>query len=423
MSRVLRVALSALFAFGLHAARAQPAPGGPPAVGVVKVERRPVTETSEYVGRIEAINRVALVARVTAFLEKRLFVEGSEVKQGTLLYLLEQPPFQADVEAKQGTVGQIQAQLQNANITLARAQALLNTPAGQRSTVDDALAAQRSQAAQLATAQATLRQSQINLSYTEIRAPIDGRISATNVTEGNVVGPGSGTLATIVSQDPMYVVFPVALRDLLDLRNKYAGKGGFEAIKVRLRLPNNQMYGHDGTLDYVSPTVAVTTDTVTLRATVPNPPLAEHDASGPARERELLDGEFVTAIVEGAQPIQLLTVPRAAVLSDQEGDYVYTVGPDNKAQRTNIRLGQAVGTDTAVLSGLKEGDTVVVDGLQRVHSGAPVSPGPPQASGAAAAAAQVRGAPAQRPDNIPPQGQGNAAPGEGVGSTPGSSRQ
>src|SRR6266566_5152190 len=162
-------------------AEAQPAPGGPPAVGVVRAERQQITQTDEFIGRIQAVGRVALVARVSAFLEKRLFVEGTEVKRGDLLYLIEQPPFQAQVDANKATVEQLEAQHRNAQLTLERAQLLLRTPAGQQSNVDAALASERALAAQIAGAQAQLKTAQINLAYTEIRAPIDGRITSTAV--------------------------------------------------------------------------------------------------------------------------------------------------------------------------------------------------------------------------------------------------
>src|SRR6478736_5980975 len=280
-----------LFAWLSAGAAAQPAPGGPPAVGVVRAEQQQITESDEFIGRIQAVNRVALVARVSAFLDKRLFVEGAEVKKGDLLYVLEQPPFQAQVDAAKASIEQFEAQHRNAELTLERAQTLLNTPAGQQSNVDAALASERAFAAQIAGAQAQLQTAQINLAYTEIRAPIDGKISATQVTEGNVVSPTSGTLATIVSQDPTYVLFPIALRAALDLRSQYAAKGGYNAVLIKLRLQDGRIYQHDGKLDYVSPTVAENTDTVTLRGVLPNPRLPGLPQGGLA-VRELLDGEF-----------------------------------------------------------------------------------------------------------------------------------
>jgi membrane fusion protein (multidrug efflux system) len=356
-------------------AQAQPAPGGSPAVGVVRAERQQMTQSDEFIGRIQAVSRVALVARVTGFLEKRLFVEGAEVKENDLLYQLEQPPFQALVDAGKALVAQLEAQHRNAQLTLERAQALLLGPAGQQSNVDAALAQERSLAAQIAGAQAQLQTAEINLGYTAIRAPVDGRISSTAVTEGNVVSPTSGTLATIVSQDPMYVLFSISLRVGLDLRTRYAAKGGYSAVVIKLRLPDRRIYAPDGRLDYVSPTVAENTDTITLRGVVPNPVFPGMTAGQPG-SRELTDGEFVTVLLEGVQPITVLAIPRAAVLSDQQGDYVYVVDAQNKAQIRRIQLGQSTPSTAVVTSGLTEGELVISEGLQRVRPGEAVSPGP-----------------------------------------------
>ena len=354
---------------------AQSPPAGPPAVGVVRAERQQITQTDEFIGRIQSIGRVALVARVNAFLEKRLFVEGAEVKQGDLLYQLEQPPFQAQVDANKANVAQLEAQHTYAAQQLARSQYLMKTPAGQQQTVDQDLSNERSLAAQVAAARAQLQTAEINLGYTEIRAPIDGRISATEVTEGNVVSPTSGTLATLVSQDPMYVLFPVSVRAGLDLRDRYEAKGGFNAVIIKLRLTDGRIYGHDGKLDYVSPTVATNTDTVTVRGVVPNPFIPGLPEGGPA-PRELFDGEFVTVLLEGVQPITVLAIPRAAVLSDQQGDYVYVVDAQNKAQQRRIQLGQSTPSTAVVSSGLEEGELVVSEGLQRARPGEVVSPAP-----------------------------------------------
>jgi membrane fusion protein (multidrug efflux system) len=357
---------------------AQSPPGRPPAVGVVRVTRQQITESDEFIGRIQAVGRVALVARVSGYLEKRLFVEGAEIKKGDLLYQLEQPPFQAQVESSKATIDQLNAQHRNAEITLERAQDLLRKLVGPQSNVDTALAAERSLAAQIEGAQAQLHIAEINLGYTEIRAPIDGRISSTSVTEGNVVSPTSGTLATIVSQDPMYVTFSIAQRTGLELRSRYASKGGFSAVVIRLRLPNGSIYEQGGKLEYVSPTVAENTDTVALRGVIPNPVLPGMTAGQPGA-RELVDGEFVTVLLEGVQPITVLAIPRAAVLSDQQGDYVYIVDAQNKAQIRRIQQSQSTPSTAVVINGLKEGELVVSEGLQRVRPGEAVSPGPASA--------------------------------------------
>jgi membrane fusion protein (multidrug efflux system) len=329
----------------------------------------------EFVGRIQSIGRVALVARVSAFLQKRLFVEGAEVKQGDLLYVLEQPPYQAQVDADKATVAQLDAQHTFAAQQLARAEYLLKTPAGQQQSVDQTISNERSLAAQVAAAKAQLETAEINLGYTEIRAPINGKISATEVTEGNVVSPSSGTLANLVSQDPMYVLFPVSMRLGLDLRNRYNAKGGFEAVVLKLRLPDGRIYGQDGKLDYVSPTVATNTDTITVRAVIPNPLLPGVTAGAPTR-RELADGEFVTVLIEGVEPITVLAIPRAAVLSDQQGDFVYVVDARDKALRRPIQLGQSTPSTAIITNGLTEGELVISEGLQRVRPGEIVLPGP-----------------------------------------------
>ncbi len=380
LARVFVGLLTAVaLAIGAPAAtRAQPAPSGPPAVGVVEAIKRPITETSEFLGRIEAINRVSVVARVTAFLEKRLFDEGAEIKTGSELYRLERGPFEADLASKQAQVAQLQATLENARLTTERARILLSGPAGQQSTYDAAIATQRSLEAQVQSAQAQVQSSQINLNYTEIRSPIDGKIGRTAVTEGNVVSPGSGVLTTIVSQDPMYVIFPVSVRAALELRERYATRGGFNAVVIKIRLPDGRLYGQTGQLNFVDNTVAQSTETITVRGAIPNPTL--HDPSttgGPVRE--LIDSQFVTVMLEGVQPVEVLAIPRSAVLSDQQGDYVFTVGADNKAEQRRIQLGQSTPTVAAVIHGLALGDKVIVEGLQRVRPGQPVSPGPASA--------------------------------------------
>ena len=344
----------------------------PPAVGVLEAAKRPITESNQFLGRIEAVNRVAVVARVTAFLDKRLFAEGTEVKTGDLLYRLERGPFEADLQSKQAQVAQLQAQLENAKLTTNRAGTLLGGPAGQQSTYDAALANQQSLEAQVQAAQAQVDLSRINLDYTEIHSPIDGRIGRTSVTEGNVVTPSSGTLTTIVSQDPMYVTFPVSVREALGLRQRYATRGGFKAVVIRIRLPDGRSYDHVGQLNFVNNTIDQGTDTIQLRGTIPNPKID-------GGVRELTDNEFVSVLLEGVQPVEVVAIPRSAVLSDQQGDYVFVLGGDNKAEQRRIKLGQSTSTVASVTSGLSAGEKVIVEGLQRVRPGETVAPGPASA--------------------------------------------
>jgi membrane fusion protein (multidrug efflux system) len=229
--------------------------------------------------------------------------------------------------------------------------------------------------AQLQAAQATLAQAQINLDYTRILAPIDGKIGRTSVTPGNVVSPGSGVLVTIVGQDPMYVVFPISVRTAIELRQHYADSGGARALKLRLRLPDGRIYGETGELTFVDNTVSMATDTITLRGTIANPRLPQAK-DGSISNRELTDSEFVGVLLEGVEPVEVLTVPRAAILSDQQGDFVYTLDGANKAKRQAVKLGQSSPSMAVVLSGLQEGQSVIVEGLQRVRPDMVVAPAP-----------------------------------------------
>ncbi|MCL2713129.1 MAG: efflux RND transporter periplasmic adaptor subunit [Alphaproteobacteria bacterium] len=367
------IAFSAAFlATTLPASAQMPGPMGPPKVGVITVESKPVIDHSEFSGRVQSTDRVALIARVTAFMEKQLFRDGADVKKGELLYVLERGPFEADLENRKGLLAQQEAQAELANLTLTRAQQLLDRQAGPQSTVDSALAAQRSAQAQIASARAQVAQAQINLDYTEIRSPIEGRINRTSLTVGNVVGPTSGTLATVVSQDPMYVVFPMPVRALREMREKSADKGGLNAVEVRLRLANGRLYEKSGKINFVDTTVAQDTDSIMVRAVIANPPLA----GGAALGRELINDEFVTVVIESAMPQSLPSIPRAVVMADQQGDYVYVLDARNVVTQRRIRRGASTPRFAAVEEGLKEGDVVILEGVQRVRPGMEVAPQP-----------------------------------------------
>ena len=334
------------------------APPANPAVGVRLVAMKGVSQAFEFVGHIKATDKVDVRARIEGFLEKVAFREGQDVKAGDLLYQLEQPPFQAQVDTAKASVAQYEAQHRNAELTLQRAQYLLKTVAGQQSNVDSALASERALAAQIEGAKAQLQTAEINLGYTEIRAPIDGRIGRTAYTLGNLVNPSSGVLATIVSQDPIYVLFPVSVRELEIIREARRNEeGGLAKIDIRLRLPNGQEYAHRGVWNLTDPQVDQQTDTLIMRAVMPNP------------ERQLIDGEFVTAIIRERREAPRLVVPQAAVQIDQSGRYVLVVDSQNKVEQRRIETGPDQGTDVVITSGLKEGEKVIVDGIQKVRPG------------------------------------------------------
>ncbi|MFH5925087.1 efflux RND transporter periplasmic adaptor subunit [Roseomonas xinghualingensis] len=406
-SSLLRTSRSAAWAFLLAMALgapvpalAQPGPQGPPTVGVQDAIRRPVTESTEFVGRVEAIERVEIIARVTGFLQERLFEEGQEVKKGDPLYRIERSTFEADLARSQAQIASAEAELANARVTLSRAQELSRTGAGTRAALDNATAQDRTANAQLVAARAATRAAEINLGYTEITSPIDGKIGRTNLTIGNVVGPNTGTLAVIVSQDPMRVAFPVSERQVLELRTRYSSRGGVNAVQVRFRTADGRTYPDIGRIDFVDNQISRSTDTLLVRARVANPIRPEIGG------RSLIDGQFVTVFVEGVEPVLALTVPRTAVLQDQQGSYVFIVDAESKALRRNIRLGQSTPQFAMVEEGLTPGDKVIVEGIQRVRPGqevkaVPISPDPATQAGHA----QGGAAPAAT------QPQGNAATG------------
>jgi membrane fusion protein (multidrug efflux system) len=352
-------------------ALAQQAP--PPEVGVITASEQPVYSQQSYVGRIQAPQIVQLDARVTGYLEQQNFNDGDPVKKGQLLYVIEQAPYQAAVDQAQAALEQAQAQSSNADVTLRRAQALLRTPAGQQSTVDASKATALSEAAQIDEAKAQLQTAQINYNYTEIRAPIDGQIGATAVNVGNVVGPNTGTLATIVSEDPMYVVFSLPVVDALQFRQTAAGSAGLNALDLLVQLPDGRMYGQQGKIDFINNQITANTDTLTWRGTIPNPIIA-------GTTRELTSGEFITVILRKRTPEQQLIIPRDAVITDQLGDYVLKIAPGNKAVRQNVTMGADTNDSVQIVSGLKAGDEIVVDGIQRIHPGIVVNPQPAQKS-------------------------------------------
>jgi membrane fusion protein (multidrug efflux system) len=334
------------------------APPANPAVGVRPAAMKGVSQAFEFVGHIKATDKVDVRARIEGFLEKVAFHEGQDVKAGDLLYQLEQPPFQAQVNTAKANVAQLEAQHRNAELTLGRAQYLIKTVAGQQSNVDSALASERALAAQIDGARAQLQTAEINLGYTEIRSPISGRIGRTAYTLGNLVNPASGVLATIVSQDPIYVLFPVSVRDLEIIREARRNEeGGLAKIEIRVRLSNGKEYPQRGVWNLTDPQVDQQTDTLIMRAIVPNP------------ERQLVDGQFATAVIRERREAPRLLVPQAALQVDQSGYYVLVVDDQHKVQQRRIQTGPNQDTDVVITSGLREGENVIVDGIQKVRPG------------------------------------------------------
>jgi membrane fusion protein, multidrug efflux system len=329
----------------------------PPAVSVTPVVSRQVTETGAFIGRVTAIDKVDLVARVPGFIEERTFTEGQQVKKGELLFRIEQATYKAAAEQARAALAKAKATEVNAKLQLERGKDLVRNNNIPQATVDQRAADEEAAQASVMEAQAALEQAKINLGYTEIRSPIDGRIGLATFTVGNLVQPSSGKLATIVSQDPIYVIFQVSQRNVLEYRRRLAESPSNTHLTIHIKLPDGSPYPHPGLTNFLDVQVEPTTDTVAVRARVPNP------------DGLLTAGGVVGVTVERGAPRLALTVPQAAVLLDQAGRYVLIVDADKKVEQRRVTLGVEQGRNVVVTDGLRAGELVIVEGIQKVRAG------------------------------------------------------
>jgi membrane fusion protein (multidrug efflux system) len=341
----------------------QPPPAVP--VGVVTAERKPVTKALDFVGRVEAVNRVEVRARVTGYLEGVQFKEGDLIKEGAPLYSIEKGLFEAAVGQADGALERSKAAKILTEVQLQRAEDLLAKNSGTAVARDQALAADESAKGAITIDEANLRTAKINLGYTEMASPITGKIGRTNITKGNVVGPQSGPLTVIVSQDPMYVTFPVSQREFLRAQQT-EHKEDITGIKVQLHFADGSSYKHLGQINFVDVSVDRATDTVSVRATLPNPDLA------------LVDGQLVRVGLESGTSEEKIVIPQAALISDQEGIYVF-IASESKAAVRRVKPAGESGTGVIIDQGLTGGELVIIEGAQNLRPGAPVraTPLPP----------------------------------------------
>jgi membrane fusion protein (multidrug efflux system) len=330
----------------------------PPAVTVAPVVSRQITETGDYIGRVTAIDKVDIVARITGFIEERTFTEGQDVKKNDLLFRIEQATYKAAVDQQQANLAAAKAAELNTKLQYERGKELVRNNNIPQSTLDQREADWHSAQANVLAAQALLEQAQINLGYTEIRSPIDGRIGLATLTVGNLVQPSSGKLATIVSQDPIYVIFQPSERDVIAYKRRLAASTETNPhLTIHIKLPEGSMYAHAGETNFLDVQVDTNTDTVSVRATVPNP------------ERILIPSGVVGVISERGAPKSALVIPQSAVQLDQAGRYVLVVNPDKKVEQRRITTGAERGREVVAMEGLKEGELVIVEGIQKVRPG------------------------------------------------------
>ncbi len=349
----------ALLAAALPVAAQAPAPTR---VGTVLAEKEPINPAQEFVGRIEAVERVNVRARVTGFLQEVLFKEGDSVKEGDILYRIEREPFEAALEQARGALVKAKGVVVNAAGQLGRAETLLTKQTGSVATRDQRLAEEQTAKGDELIAEANLQTANINLGYTEIKSPISGLIGRTSVTKGNVVGPDSGILTTIVSQNPMYVTIPVSQREFLQLEGDKRRAGG-QGLSANLRFSDGSAYEFPGKFNFVDVSVDRATDSVLVRASVPNP------------QGRLIDGQLVKVSIQGEEPEEKILVPQAALIADQQGVYVFIV-EDGKAAVRRVKIGGESGPNAIVESGLEGGEQVVVEGIEALRQGAPVIAAP-----------------------------------------------
>lgn len=386
IGRCGRVLISAALVLLAGAAAAQsPASGEapPPAVETAAVTLAPVSRQAEFVGTVQAVQQVDLRARVEGFLESVNFTEGSFVPAGTLVFEIEKDTYQAaldgaqaSLQAANATLAGAQATLTQAEVNLKRQITLLKTAAVSQATVDDATAnrdnakASVLQAqAQIAQAQSQVQSAQLNLSYTDVKTPIAGRIGKALVTQGNLVSPSTGPLATVIQTDPIRVVFSISDREYLQVvdamkPNDQGLAAEAASYQPRLRLADGSEYASPGKIAFIDNTINTNTGTIAVYAEFPNPQL------------QLVPGQFVSVTVQAAKAQELPVVPAAAVQQDREGNYVFVIDKDNRAVIRRVTLAERTGTDWAVSAGLANGEIVIVSGVQKVEPGIIVAPHP-----------------------------------------------
>jgi membrane fusion protein (multidrug efflux system) len=352
--------LSALAVAGCDAEETQRVNSGDtplPTVGVVPAQRREITPTFELVGRIEAINSVELRARVEGFLEERRYTEGGKVEEGQVLFAIEKAPYVEEVNRLQATVERAEATLKLAALDRGRKETLVKRQAVAAAQLDDALAKEAEALADLKRQRAELEKAQLNLQYTEVKAPFAGRIGKAAYSEGSLVNPQSGTLARLVQLHPIYATVNLSERVLLAFR-----RGTVNAqYEPRLQLSDGELYGETGDWAFFEPSVDTGTDTVPVRAIFDN------------EDSVLLPGQFVTVVLQQAEAVSALTVPQRAIQEDQSGRFVLTVDEASLVQVTRVETGDQEGVDWVIEAGLEEGQVVIVQGLQKVRPGIAVN--------------------------------------------------
>ncbi len=338
----------------------------PPDVTVTQPLVKTVTNYLDETGTTEAVKRVEVDARVRGYLTEQLFEAGTDIKEGDLLYKIDPREYQAKVDAAAAELKSAQVSLEKAEIELQRQKKLRVSNATSETDLVAAQAERDGSIAAVAESQAQLDQTKLDLEYTEIRSPIDGRVGKTLVKPGNLVGDSGATqLTTVISYDPIYANFNVSERDLLEIRGQRSESERSKDrtdTKLYLRRANDDGFPYEGTFDYADLAVDQSTGTFMVRGIFPNAKL------------DILPGLFVTVRIPLGKTEDAMLIPERAVGSDQAGRYVWVVGGDNTAVRADVQVGDKYEDLIVITAGLKADDWVIVDGTQRVRANSKVTP-------------------------------------------------
>lgn len=332
-----------------------------PSVIVIEASEQEITPVFSYPGRAEAVETVQLRARVEGFIEQRNFREGADVAKGDLLFVIEQEPYQIVVEQRNAELAAAIATEKNAQADFKRKKALVKRNDVSRAALDESEADLATAKATTLHARAELRAANLDLNYTEIRSPIDGRISRETYSVGNLVGSSSEPLATVTKFDPIYVTIKVSEEQLIDARKRGIDLDN-PPVAPSLLLSDGTSYPYEGRFEYLAAEVDQGTDTITARAEFPNP------------DKILLPGQFISVLVRQKLAEFAITIPQTAVQQDANGYFVLVVDRENTVEMRRVTVGRQVENNWQVQEGLATGERVIIQGIQKAGIGKKVNP-------------------------------------------------